>query len=288
MSVENILQIENLAKSYSGFCLENISFSIPKGAIVGLIGENGAGKTTTMNLILHAIEKDSGEVSVFGKDHLAYEKEIKQDIGVVQDECNLPLMFTASDIEAVMKKIYRNWEHEQYWALIKKFNLPRNQMISSFSKGMKVKMNFAIALAHKSKLLLLDEATSGLDPVMRDDVLDLLLEFVKNKENSVLFSSHITNDLSKIADYIAFLHKGKLLFYKAKDDLMYHYGLVHCDNERFILFDKNDILAWRKQDYEYQILVADRDAISRKYKGCVIAPATLDDIMLLYIRGEKE
>ncbi len=286
--MENILQIENLSKSYPGFCLDNISFSIPKGAIVGLIGENGAGKTTTMNLILHAIEKDAGKISVFGKDHLACEKEIKQDIGVVQDECNLPLMFTASDIEAVMKKIYKNWEHEQYWALINKFNLPHNQIISSFSKGMKIKMNFAIALAHKSKLLLLDEATSGLDPVMRDDVLDLLLEFVQNEEHSVLFSSHITSDLSKIADYIAFLHEGKLLFYKEKDDLIYHYGLVHCGHELFSRFSKHDMLAWRKQDYEYQILVADRDAVSGKYKGCVVDPATLDDIMLLYIRGEKE
>ncbi len=286
--MENILQIENLSKSYPGFYLDNISFSIPKGAIVGLIGENGAGKTTTMNLILHAIEKDAGKISVFGKDHLACEKEIKQDIGVVQDECNLPLMFTASDIEAVMEKIYRNWEHEQYWALINKFNLPHNQIISSFSKGMKIKMNFAIALAHKSKLLLLDEATSGLDPVMRDDVLNLLLEFVQNEEHSVLFSSHITSDLSKIADYIAFLHEGKLLFYKEKDDLIYHYGLVHCGHELFSRFDKHDMLAWRKQDYEYQILVADRDAVSGKYKGCVVDPATLDDIMLLYIRGEKE
>ncbi len=286
--MENILQIEKLTKNYPGFCLDSISFSIPKGAIVGLIGANGAGKTTTIKLILHAIEKDSGEVSVFGKDHLAYEKEIKQEIGVVQDECRLPLMFTASDIEAVMKKIYRNWEHEQYWALIQKFDLPHNQMISSFSKGMKIKMNFAVALAHRAKLLLLDEATSGLDPVMRDDVLDLLLDFVQDEENSVLFSSHITSDLSKIADHIAFLHEGKLLFYKAKDDLIYHYGLVHCGCELFRQFDKADILAWRKQDYEYQILVADRDAVSRKYGGCVIDPATLDDIMLLTIRGEKE
>ena len=286
--MENILQIENLVKNYPGFCLDNISFSIPKGAIVGLIGEKGAGQTTTINLILHAVEKASGESSVFGKDHLAYEREIKQDIGVVQDECNLPLMFTACDIEAVMRKIYRNWDHAQYWALIQKFQLPHDQRISTFSKGMKVKMNFAIALAHKSRLLLLDEATSGLDPVMRDDVLDLLLDFVQDEENSVLFSSHITSDLSKIADYIAFLHQGKLLFYKAKDDLIYHYGLVHCGHELFSRFDKHDMLAWRKQDYEYQILVADRDAVSRKYKGCVVDPATLDDIMLLYIRGEKE
>ncbi len=286
--MENILQIENLTKSYPGFCLNNISFSVPKGAIVGLIGENGAGKTTTIRLILHAIEKDSGEISVFGKDHLAYEREIKQDIGVVQDECSLPLMFTASDIEAVMKKIYQNWEHERYWTLIQKFGLPHNQMISSFSKGMKIKINFAIALAHRSRLLLLDEATSGLDPLMRDDVLDLLLEFVQDEEHSVLFSSHITSDLSKIADYIAFLHQGRLLLYKAKDDLIYHYGLVHCGRELFQRFDRNDMLAWRKQDYEYQILVADRDAVSRKYKGCVIDPATLDDVMLFYIRGEKE
>lgn len=285
--MEAVLKIEGLTKNYPEFCLDHVSFSVPKGSIVGLIGENGAGKTTTINLILHAVEKDSGDILVFGKDHLRFEKEIKQEIGVVQDECNLPLMFTASDIETVMRRIYKNWDSKRYWELIEKFRLPHMQSISAFSKGMKVKLNFAIALAHKSKLLILDESTSNLDPVMRDDVLDLLLDFVQDEENGVLFSTHITSDLSKIADHIAFLHEGKLLFYKPKDELIYHYGVVHCGEKLFQQVDSSDRLAWRKQDYEYQILVADRDAMSKKYKDCIIDPATLDDVMLLFIRGER-
>ena len=285
--MEAALQIDNLSKSYSDFHLDGISLSVPKGRIVGLIGENGAGKTTTINLILHAIEKDNGSISIFGKDHVSYEKEVKQGVGIVQDECNLPLMFTVSDIETVMKRIYTNWDSTRYHELIDKFELPLKQTISTFSKGMKVKLNFAIALAHKSKLLLLDESTSNLDPVMRDDILDMLLDFVQDEENSVLFSSHITSDLSKIADYVAFLHEGKLLFCKPKDELIYHYGLVHCGEKLFQQIGSSDILAWRKQDYEYQILVADRAAFEKKYKGCIIDPATLDDIMLMYIKGDK-
>ncbi len=284
--MDTILQLEGVTKNYPGFCLDHLSFSIPKGMIVGLIGENGAGKTTTINLILHATEKDSGNILVFGKDHLQFEKEIKQEIGVVQDVCNLPLMFTASDIETVMRRIYTNWDQMCYWELIQKFALPRKQPISTFSKGMKVKLNFAIALAHKSRLLILDEATSSLDPVMRDEVLDLLLDFVQDTEHGVLFSTHITSDLSKIADYIAFLHKGRLLFYKPKDALIYHYGLIHCGESLFRQIRQDNWLAWRKQAYEYQVLVADREAMAKKYRDCVIDPATLDDIMLLYIRGE--
>lgn len=285
--MNNVLEIERLTKSYPGFCLNGVSFSVPKGTIVGLIGENGAGKTTTINLVLHAVEKDSGSVLVMDKDHIQYEKEVKQQIGVVQDECNLPLMFTVSDIEAVMRRIYVNWDTLRYRELIKKYELPETREISTFSKGMKVKLNFAIALAHKSKLLILDEATSSLDPVVRDDILDLLLDFVQDEENGVLFATHITGDLAKIADYIVFLHEGNLLFSRTKDDLIYHYGVIHCGEKLFRHIEPSDILAWQKQDYEYQILVADRDAMARKYQNCIIDPATLDDIMLLYIRGEK-
>lgn len=285
--MNNVLEIERLTKSYPGFCLNGVSFSVPKGTIVGLIGENGAGKTTTINLVLHAVEKDSGSVLVMDKDHIQYEKEVKQQIGVVQDECNLPLMFTVSDIEAVMRRIYVNWDTLRYRELIKKYELPETREISTFSKGMKVKLNFAIALAHKSKLLILDEATSSLDPVVRDDILDLLLDFVQDEENGVLFATHITSDLAKIADYIVFLHEGRLLFSRTKDDLIYHYGVIHCGEKLFRHIEPSDILAWQKQDYEYQILVANRDAMARKYQNCIIDPATLDDIMLLYIRGEK-
>lgn len=286
--MDAILQIDKLSKSYSGFCLNELSLTIPSGTIMGLIGENGAGKTTTINLIVHAIEKDSGKIYVFGKDNIQCEKEIKQRIGMVQDECNLPPMFSISDIETVMKRIYTNWDKPQFWHLVKKFNLPVEQEIWTFSKGMKVKLNFAIALAHNSRFLLLDEATSGLDPVMRDEILDLLLDFVQDEGRSVLFSTHITSDLSKIADHIAFLHEGELLFCKQKDDLIYNYGIVHCGAEQFAKMDKEDIVTWRKQDYEHQVLVADRASMVKKYPGCIIDPATLDDIMLLYIRGEKK
>lgn len=286
--MDAILQIDKLSKSYPGFCLNELSLTIPSGTIMGLIGENGAGKTTTINLIIRAVEKDGGTIDVFGKDNILCEKEIKQNIGMVQDECNLPLMFTISDIETVMRRIYANWDKPQFWHLIKKFDLPIGQEIRTFSKGMKVKLSFAIALAHKARLLLLDEATSGLDPVMRDEVLDLLLDFVQDEGNGVLFSTHITSDLSKIADYIAFLHEGELLFCKQKDDLIYHYGIVHCGAEQFAKMGKEDIAAWRKQDYEHQVLVTDRAGMAKKYPGCIIDPAALDDIMLLYIKGERK
>ena len=183
------------------------------------------------------------------------------------------------------RSLFKRFDIDRLNALAAHLELPMNKRLGSFSKGMKVKMNFAIALAHHAELLLLDEATSGLDPVMRDDMLDLLLDFVQSEERGVLFSTHIMSDLSKIADYIAFLHEGRLLFFESKDELIYHYGLIHCGEKLFREIDRGDILAWRKQDYEYQILVADREAAARKYKGCVIDPATLDDIMLLYIKG---
>lgn len=286
--MENILEIRGLTKSYPGFCLDSLSFSIPSGSIVGFIGENGAGKTTVMKLILHALERDSGEILVFGKDNRRFEKEIKQDIGVVQDECNLPRMFSAADIQTVMKRIYRNWDKEKHFSLLEKFSLPRDKAVSAYSRGMKLKLSYAVALAHGSKLLLLDEATDGLDPAARDEVLDMLLDFVQDDKHSVLFSTHMTNDLAKIADYIAFLHQGRLLFFKSKDELIYNYGLLHCGEKLFRQLDSGDILAWRRLDYEYQVLTADCRAVAEKHRGCLIDHANLDDIMLIYIGGETE
>lgn len=285
--MNEILQIHHLTKQYPAFKLDDISFSIPKGTIMGLIGENGAGKTTTINLILHAIEKDTGTVLVFGKDHIENELEIKQDIGIILDECNLPAIFTAAEVETVMKRIYAQWSHETYAGMLSAFDLPKDQKIGTFSKGMKIKLNLAVALAHEPKLLILDETTAGLDPVMRDDLLDFLLDFVQDEEHAVLFSTHITSDLARIADYITFLHQGKLLFCRKKDDLIYQYGILHCGETAFRGIDQTDILAWQKKDYEYQVLVADRSAAEQKYRDCVIDPATIDDIMLLLIRGEK-
>lgn len=284
--MDNILQIDNLKKDYGDFLLDNVSFSVPSGAIVGLIGENGAGKTTTINLILHTIEKDDGKITVFGKDHLQYETEIKQQVGFITDECNYPELLTVSDVEQFMKLMYPLWKHKVFKETISKFELPINKPIKEFSKGMKIKLNFAVALSHDAKLLILDEATSGLDPVVRDEVLDLLLDFVQDENHSVLFSSHITSDLEKVADYIVFLHKGKLIFCKRKDDLIYHYGIIRCGAAGFDSLNKADIIKYQKQDYEWQALVSDREAAKKKYKNCVVDNATIDEIMLLYIRGE--
>lgn len=285
--MNNILEIENLVKNYPDFSLNYLKLSIPQGTIMGLIGENGAGKTTTINLILNEIKRDGGTIKIFGKDNIQCEREIKDKIGVVFDDCHFPDLFNALELEWFLKPIYTAWESPTYREYLKRFGLPINKPIKAYSKGMKVKLSFAVALSHCPQFLILDEATSGLDPVMRDEILDVLLEFVQDESHSVLFSSHITNDLEKIADYVAFLHKGNLVFSKPKDELLYKYGLMKCGAEVFNSIQRQDIIAWRKLDYEWQVLVADIEAARRKYKKCMIENATIEEIMLLYIKGEK-
>lgn len=288
MKVNDILEVDNLKKSYMDFTLDNVSFSIPYGTIMGLIGENGAGKTTTINLILDEIKKDSGNIKIFGKDSIKDALEVKENIGVVFDECLFPDLFNIKDIENFLKDIYSSWKHETYAAYIKQFQLPIDKTIKDFSKGMKMKLSIAVALAHNPQLLILDEATSGLDPIMRDEMLDILLEFVQDETHAVLFSSHITSDLEKVADYITFIHKGKVLFTKTKDELIYKYGIIKCGTELFKTIEKKDIIAYRKQDYEWQVLVSDKDTMQRKYKGSVCDRATIDEIMLFFIKGDKK
>jgi ABC-type multidrug transport system, ATPase component len=286
--VGNILEIENLTKKYPDFTLDALSFSIPQGTIMGLIGENGAGKTTTINLVLNELNKDGGGIKIFGKDHLEHERAVKEKIGVVFDDCHFPDLFNADEMELFMKNIYATWQTKTYRDYLKRFGLPRDKPIKAYSKGMKVKLSFAVALSHQPQLLLLDEATSGLDPVMRDEILDLLLEFVQDENHGVLFSSHITDDLEKVADYITFIHKGKLLFSKTKDELIYQYGVIKCGAEMFNQMDKADMIAYRKQDYEWQVLVADQEEARRKYKKCLIDSVTISEIMLFHVKGEKK
>jgi len=285
--MNNILEIENLVKNYPDFSLNHIKLSIPQGTIMGLIGENGAGKTTTINLILNEIKRDDGTIKIFDKDNIQYEREIKDKIGVVFDDCHFPDLFNALELERFLKSIYTVWQSSTYREFLKQFGLPTNKPIKAYSKGMKVKLSFAAALSHCPQFLILDEATSGLDPVMRDEILDVLLEFVQDESHSVLFSSHITSDLEKIADYVAFLNKGNLVFSKPKDELIYKFGLMKCGAEVFNSIQSQDILAWRKLDYEWQVLMADIEAARRKYKKCMIENATIEEIMLLYIKGEK-
>ena len=285
--MEYILEIKNLTKKYFDFTLDALNFSIPQGTIMGLIGENGAGKTTTINLILNELKKNGGSIKIFGKDNLEHERTVKKKIGVVFDDCHFPDLFNASEMEMFMKDIFLTWQPQTYRKYLQQFELPPNKPIKAYSKGMKAKLSFAVALAHHPQFLILDEATGGLDPVMRDEMLGVLLDFVQDEKHGVLFSSHITNDLEKIADYITFIHKGKLIFSKAKDDLIYNYGLIKCGAEAFHKIEQKDIIAYRKQDYEWQALVADKEEARRKYKKCVIDNVTINEIMLFHVKGEQ-
>ena len=283
--MNDTLIISGLTKTYKDFMLNGVSFSIPCGSIVGLIGENGAGKSTTINAVLGLIQKEAGSICVLGKEQL--DNEIKEQIGVVFDGNNYPEIFSARKLNRVMKDIYYSWEEHTFLNLLKKFSLPTDKPIKQFSKGMKMKLAIAVALSHNSKLLILDEATSGLDPVIRDDILDILLDFAQDETHSILISSHITTDLEKIADYIVFIHEGQVVFSKPKDELIERYGIIKCGAAQFEALDKSDIIVYRKMDYEWQVLVADRAAMKKKYPKTLIDSVSIDEIMLLYVKGER-
>lgn len=285
--MESILSVKDLTKQYPGFKLDHISFDVPKGCIMGLIGENGAGKSTTLNAILDLISKDEGTIQFWGKEMSPKECPLKEDIGVVFDDLSFYETLTPAKIEKILAAAYKQWDTNEYHRLMERFRLPLNKEIKTFSKGMKMKLNISAALSHRPKLLILDEATSGLDPVMRDDILDVFLDFVQDEEHSILMSSHISTDLEKIADYITFIHQGQLMFTLPKDELIYNYGIIRCGAAVFDSIDKEDVLAWRKCDYQWEVLVADREKARRRYKDGIVDNATIDDILLLYIKGEQ-
>lgn len=283
--VENALNLNGVSKAYHNFRLNDISFNVPCGSIVGLIGENGAGKSTTIRTILGLSQKHSGTIELFGKKDIDFND--RNCIGTVFDGNNFPENYTPRTLGRFLSTIYTEWDDEQYTAFLERLSLPVNCKIRKLSKGMKMKLAIAAALSHHARLLVLDEATSGLDPIIREEILDMLLEFIGDENNSVLISSHITGDLEKIADYIVFIHNGKVVFNKSKDELRYKYGIVKCGEMQFKAMDKKDIIAYRKQDFEWQVLVSDRELAHKKYPQAVIDMATIDDIMLLYIKGEQ-
>lgn len=252
-----------------------------------MIGENGTGKSTIINLIENLLKEDSGEIYVFGENMRENEKRLKQKMGIIYDTCHYNEKFKCQDIENMMKLVYDNWDSTLYNEYLDKFNLPRNKRIEKFSKGMKMKLCFAAELAHHPRLLILDEATSGLDPIIRDEILEILQEFIMDENNGVLMSSHITSDLDKIADYIIFIHEGEIMFTKSYEDIHDHFGLIHCGQKVFEAMDKKDILAYKKEDFEYKVLVEDRESFAKIYQDLVIDKATIEDVMLLYVRGTR-
>ncbi len=279
------LKLTNITKKYDDFILDNVSFNVPKGNIVGLIGENGAGKSTTLNSILDIIERDSGDVFILDSEKNKISNDIREKIGVVFDGNNFPEDLTPQKLNNVLKAIYSNWEEKKFYELLEKFSLPKNKKIKKFSKGMKMKLSISVALSHKAELLILDEATSGLDPVVRDDILDILLDFVQEENNSILMSSHITSDLEKIADYIVFIHKGKVIFEETKDNLIYNYGIMKCKLKEFNDIEKKDIIRYRKMDYGYEILIKNKKELEKKYPNVIMDNIKIEDIMLMYVKG---
>ena len=280
---KNNILVRDLCKQFDEFLLDHVSFQVPKGRIVGFIGENGAGKSTTINLILDELKRDNGQIQIFGKENTI--SAVKEDIGVVFDECNFHDVFNVSDIEKILSGVYKSWDSNLYRQYLKKFKIPERKQIGSFSKGMKMKLSIICAMAHKPKLLILDEATTGLDPVVRDEMLDLFLEFIQDEECSIFFSSHITSDIQKIADYVILIHQGKIIFEEQKDDLVYHFGIVKCGREKFASISPDDYIIHRITNVSVECLVRDKEAIKRKYKDIVVDNATLEDIMLFYIKG---
>ena len=281
--MNNAIEIKGLTKHFPGFALEGLNLTLPSGCILGLIGENGAGKSTTIKLLLGMLKPDGGSASVLGADIGGDLRPVKEEIGVVLDEPGLPHMLKAGQIDKIMGSIYKNWSSDDFAALLRRLDLPEDKPYGDFSRGMKMKMGLAIALAHKPRLLLLDEATSGLDPVVRDDVTDLLLDFTRDEGHSILLSSHIVSDLEKVCDYIAFLHKGKLMLMEEKDALTNEYGVLQCSLTEAEQIDPAAVIGRRDTPYGCRLIVR-RDAVP---VGTALGSVSIEELFIFMVKEEQ-
>lgn len=279
----NALEIQNLSKSYPGFTLDHVSFTLPSGCILGLIGENGAGKTTLIKSILGMIRKTSGKIKIFDRECEKNMAQMKEDIGVVLDEVGYPGCMTPKQINHVMRNTYRHWDEEVYFGYLKQLGLPLEKEFKDFSNGMRMKLGISVALSHHAKLLILDEATNGLDPVVRDEIVELFGEFTRDESHSVLFSSHIVGDLEKICDYIAFLHQGKMLLFEEKDRLLEEYGMIHCSREQLAELDPQGIKGVKSSAYSVEAVVR-RDKMP---SGMPIGPVSMEELFVYMVKGER-
>ena len=279
----NALEIKNLTKAYPGFTLDNLNLTLPSGCIMGLIGENGAGKSTTIKLILDMIHKDSGSIIILGKDNTDSIELTKEDIGVVMDEVGIPECLTVKQVGNVMKNTFRNWDDAEYARLAQKLALPDKKQFKEFSRGMKMKLGIAIALSHKAKLLILDEATSGLDPVVRDEVVEIFSDFTRDENHSILISSHIVSDLEKLCDYVAFLHKGKLLLCEEKDQLLAEYGLIHCTAEEIQNLPAEAIKYNKENPYGIEAMVL-RSAVPANFN---VSPISIEELFVFMVKEAR-
>ncbi|MDP3385884.1 MAG: ABC transporter ATP-binding protein [Eubacteriales bacterium] len=284
--MESILKVNNLSKKYGDFSLENISFNLEPGYIMGFIGPNGAGKTTTIKLIMNLIQKDSGEIRLFGEILAGHEVKIKDRIGFVYDQCNYYETFKIKDNVKLIAPFYTKWNWDTFDNYLKRFKLNPDQKLSQLSQGMKIKFQLAIALSHDADFLLMDEPTSGLDPVFRSEILDILKEYIEKGERSVLFSTHITTDLEKIADYVTFINEGQMVFSTDKDSILEQYALVKGGLELLNEDFKTNLVGLRKNAFGFEGLTGNRDQMKTRYKdNIMIEKASLEDIMVYTAGG---
>ncbi|MBP2031366.1 ABC-2 type transport system ATP-binding protein [Clostridium algifaecis] len=286
--MENILEIKDLSKSYKGFKLDNISFNLKKGYIMGLIGPNGAGKSTTIKLIMNLIKKASGSINVFGLDNIKHEKEIKQRIGFVYDESYFYEELNLIEMKNIIASFYKRWDNDIFNKYMKEFNLPVKKKIKQLSKGMKMKYSLAIALSHNAEFIIMDEPTSGLDPVFRREMLDILYSVIQDENKAILFSTHITTDLEKIADYITFLNLGNIVFSDTKDNILENYSIVKGDNSLLTEEIENKFIGVQKNSFGFEGLTDCTEDIEKKFENKVlIEKASLEDIMVYTVRGNR-
>lgn len=288
----NALEIKDLCKNYGSFSLDHLNLTLPCGCIMGLIGENGAGKSTTIRLILDMVKRDSGNIRILGRDNKENLELAKEDIGVVLDEVGISECLTANQAGKIMKNVFRNWDAQAFEANLKKLSVPKDKRFKDFSRGMKMKLGIAIALSHGAKLLILDEATSGLDPVVRDEVTDMFNEFTRDESHAILISSHIVSDLEKICDYIAFLHRGKLLLCEEKDRLKEQYGILHCPVKEFGRIDASAVIGKKKSPYGVEAIV-EKQAIRKAMAGgpspdTEISPVDIEQLFVFMVKQPAE
>ena len=278
--MENVLEIQKLGKNYGDFALQDVSFSLPEGYIMGLIGPNGAGKTTIIKLIMNLIMKHGGKIEIFGKNNLEHEVEIKSRIGFVYDNPNYYEHLNLKQIKNIIRPFYKEWDEQVFLKLVDQFELPLKKTIKKFSRGMVVKAAIAIALSHHADLIIMDEPTSGLDPVFRRELLDLLYQLLQSEKKSILFSTHITSDLERIADYITFINHGKIVFSKSKDEVLENYALVKGGNDLLNEETKIWFAGIRKSQFGFEALTDDVKKIKKNFgSDVVIDKANLEDIM---------
>lgn len=283
--IKNVIEIKNVTKDYGDFKLENINFSVPEGSVCGFIGQNGAGKTTTIKLLLDVINADEGEIFLFGQNIKNDSAKLREDIGVVFDEMGFHEFMTGKDINIMMRNIYKNWDEAAFFDYLKRFSLPAKKKCGDFSRGMRMKLQIAVALSHNAKLLIMDEPTSGLDPIVRNEMLQIFREYVVEEDHTILLSSHITGDIEKLADEVVFINSGKIVLAGNKDDILEKHGILKCRKSELEQVNKPLIVNVQPGSFGVEVLVNDRRACERLYPNMVIEQASLEEIMIYYVNN---